>query len=807
MSLMYSITHSTIVRGMPILHKLTTRWQSTLFSAFSICALSSASNAFGQPEKDTQLNVNRQAPESLEEVVVTARRRNESMQDVPVSVSAFSGMELEDAQIRIAAQLAEYVPNLTFHTGAPIGGSTSTGSIYIRGVGSNEVSMGTEPGVGLYVDDVYIARSVGSVLALADIQSVQVLRGPQGTLFGRNSVGGAIVVQTEQPQEEFGGSINLTVGNDDLQEILATLNLPISESLRSRFSVLATERDGFVNNLDGGDDLGGQESLAGRGILDWEINEAWSLTLSADATSAKDTAVPSVLLGLVPEVPGSGVPSQIQALSNLNQNCGGASVLEDSGNPYCIDQQYIVGAFDGFGGYLAPNEIFDSQGSERFDNKSNLDIFGTSLRLEWNPDENLTFRSITAWRELDGFWSSNSDHSPNPGAEAKNDYEQEQFSQEFQLLGSALSESLDWIIGAYYLQEEGENLNIVNFPAVVFRSGGSFDTSSLAMFAQGSYSITDSLEWTLGVRYTEEKKEYDTVGFQEVIGLLLNPVTGDILDLRDSPFPFVTGDTPDLSFYEVSPAASLSWRLTENLMAYLSYSEGYKSGGYEQRLGPDTETVPRFEPEYSEVVELGIKSALLDGQLTANAAIFHNDYSGLQISVTDGVAPTLTNAGDATIVGAEAEIAWKVAEGTRFDFSLGWLDADYDELTQRAVVSGVSLENMLPNISEWQTNVSVSHRFDLAGLGQLTPRLDWSWRSEYAVDAINTPLLVQEDLHIINASLSFKAMGDQWSVVLAGRNLTDEEYLVSGLAQYSIGQIEGQYARPREWSLSVKYEF
>ncbi len=743
----------------------------------------------------------------VDEIVITARRREESLQDTPIAVSVMDAGALEARQVENVAQVSEAVPNMTFHTGAPIGGGTTTGSIFIRGIGSNEVSLGTEPGVALYVDDVYLSRSVGSVLDLADVESVQVLRGPQGTLFGRNSVGGAILVQTRRPEEGFSGSVRLATGTDNRAEIQGALNAPLAETVLSRFSAMVARRDGFVDNLDGGEDLGDTDRFAARGTIDWRPQDGLVISLSADGTHARESAVPSVLLGLVPVIPGTPVPSQIESLANLNAACGGASVVGNSGNPACIDQQYIRGPFAGYGGYVSPDPIFDSQGSSPFQNESKLDVWGTSLRIEWVTESGLTLRSISAFRDLDAFWPGNSDHSPNPGAEAKNDFDHQQFTQEVQLLGTALDARLEWIAGGYFLDEDGTNLNVVHFPAVIFRSGGVFETEAKAVFLQGTYDLTDAVEVTAGLRYTDERKKYFTGDYQAIIGLLLDPVNQIYQDLRDTPIPFVTGPTPPRDFEELTPYASVAWRPTPTLTTYLSYSEGYKSGGYEQRLAPGASSAPSFDPESAEVYEAGLKSVIADGQLRINTAIFHTDYEDMQISVVDGLAPTLTNAGDATIDGAELEISWSPLAALEASFNLGWLDASYDRLTDRAQFSGVTLDNDLPNTSEWQSGASLAWSFFLSGGSTLTPRVDWSWRSSYFIDSANTPLLEQGDLHLLNASLTFAAPDDRWALVLSGRNLTDEDYLVSGMAQYSVGQIEGQFARPREWDLTLRINF
>lgn len=749
-------------------------------------------------------------PVALEEIVVTARRREESLANTPVAVTALSASQLQVMQINTLDKIADHVPNLTFQPGAPTGGGVTTPSVFIRGVGSAETSLGTQPGVGLYVDDVYIARSIGSVLDLIDVASIQVLRGPQGTLFGRNNIGGAIVIRSTPVARDLAGSIELVTGNDHRRDIQASIDVPFSDTVRARVAGISAYRDGYVTNLDADDsdeDFGSTDRTGAAVAFEWDASENFKLTLRGDLTRARETAAPSVLLGLVETIPGTTTPSMIQAVSNLQGTCFGASVLGNSGNPDCIDQQFILGAFQARDGYVTQEVIFDSQGSEPFANRTKTDIGGASATMEWNINDGLTLKSITAWRETDAFWPSNSDHSANPGIETKVDFDHRQFSQELQLLGDSFGGSFRWIAGAYYLDEKGEELNVVAFPAVIFRSGGGYTTESTAVFAQGSYDVSEKLELTAGARYTHERKTYDTLSNQEIIGVLLDPFTRTFLDLRATPVPFVTGDTPPITGDEVTPYASINYRWTPDVMSYLSYSEGYKSGGYEQRLAPGTPEVPRFDPEYLRMFELGLKSTLLEGRMSLAAALFHADYTDMQITVVDGVAPTMTNAGDATIQGAELEIAWRPVPGFILNANAGYIDAHYDRLTERALNSGVTLDNALPNTPEFQAAVGAQYGIDLGEKWSLTPRVDWAHRSFLYVDSANSPLLRQDDVSLLNASLSLATRDDRWLITLSGRNLTDEAYLVSGLAQYSIGEIEGQYARPREWNLSLMFSF
>ena len=752
----------------------------------------------------------REEADDGDRVVITARRREEELQDVPVAVTAVSSAELERRQIDTIAQIGESVPNLTFQTGAPTGTGASTPSVFIRGIGSSETSLGTEPGVGLYVDDVYIARSVGSVLDLVDPESVQVLRGPQGTLFGRNSVGGAMLIRSRRPGDTFGGWIEGETGSYDRRDLKFSMDVPLADTLRTSISALTANRDGYVES-DDSEAMGNIDRVAGRFALEWDATPDLLVSFAADAMKADETAGMAVLLGLVDFIPGTQFvpggpfPSEIFAVTNNAAACGGASTSGNSGNPACIDRQYIGGPFRTAGGYQAETAIFDSQGSRPYGNTAITEVSGASLRFDWTLSPSLTFKSITAYRQLDAFWASNSDHTPRPGIETKNDQDQNQLTQELQLLGEG--DNFNWVVGAFYMHEEGDALNVVAFPSVIFRSGGGFETDSTALFAQGTYEIVPSLELTLGARYTEETKSYDTLNNQQVIGVLVDVPSRTWLDFRASPIPFVTGATPDLDTNETTPLANLSWHVTDDFMTYVSFARGYKSGGYEQRLAPGTLAVPRFEPEYVDTYEVGAKGTMLDGRMTLAGAIFNSDYTDMQISVVDGVAPTITNAGDATLKGAELEVSYEPIDDLRINAFAGYLDAQYDSLSPRALASGITLNSRLPNTSEWQYGASVSYEFAIADGFVLKPHIDWSYRTSLELDSANMPLLHQPGYSLVNAVLTLAPTDDTWALSLSGRNLTDEAYLVSGIAQYNIGEIEGQYARPQEWALSLKYRY
>jgi len=798
-----------------------------------------------------------EAVSAIEEIIVTARKREEPLQKTPVAITAFSGDDLESLQVDNVSQAAEFAPNLVFDSGAPVSGSSATASIFIRGIGSSEFSLGTEQGVGLYVDGVYLARSVGGVLDLVDVESLQVLRGPQGTLFGRNTVGGAILIQSARPAEELGGSIRFTTGDDTRADLKASVDVPFGSTLRSRFSFLRTLRDGYVENLDGGEDLGSDNAFTGRGVLEWTPSDRVSFSLAADYTRERESAAPHVLLalpeGLQPMLDDAGMPTglftnfaidprpqsewdestsyfEIYSNGRMGITCGnrdvsmGDGVLDD-----CIDQDYILGPYRTYGGYSTRRQVFEDQIAQPYENASDLDVRGVALTAEFELG-GATLKSITAFRDLDGYWPRNADHSAAPGLETKNEFEQEQLTQELQLLGTAFGDSLDWILGLYYLDEEGEHLDDVGFPNFIFRSGGIFTIETWAAFAQGAWRMGERWELTAGARYTSEEKTYDPDDNQVIRASLSANLFPDMddsttieqqrdrlrADILAGQFPLipvqfqpalVSNNTPNLDITETTPYVSLSFDVAENFLTYISYSRGYKSGGYEQRVAPPPAPAPRFLPEFADVYEFGFKSTIFGGSMRFNGAVFYTDYEDMQISLTDGSAPTISNAGDATIQGFELEAAWLPSPALRIDAALGYLDAGYDSVHPRAVASGVQLDNDLPNVADLNFSLSASYEFGLVNGGALTPRVDFSYRSDVANDAANTPELKQDAVNLLNASLAYTSPGERWSLVAAGRNLLDEEYLVTGLADPIVGYVEGIYARPSQWSLSLKVSF
>ena len=787
-----------------------------------IAGLSLGQTALAQEQRESG------ASEILEELVVTARRREEGLQNAPIAISAYTGETLEYRGVTKLDEITRFVPNLTIENNPSFGGASNSAAIYIRGIGQKEFLPTSEPGVGLYVDGVYIARSVGAILDLIDIERLEVLRGPQGTLFGRNTIGGAINITTVTPEpgDEFGGEIGAAYGTDDRINLRGALNIPMGDTLAARVSVASFQQDGYVDRSDG-IDLGNDDTITGRLAVAWRPSDRLSLDFRLDATRDKENGPAMELLGIdftdLSQLNGlvAAVPPPMAFVHNITtaavgpgQPCAatdaaGNGITSNPNSPNCYDNRYV--GKDGKNDGTAPA-------------RSESDVLGLSADISYEISDNLTLRSITAWRDLDSEFARDGDHSPHRISQFQDTLEQTQFTQELQLLGTY--ERMNWIAGIYYFAEDGDNENTLDFTITNFRSGGEFDNKSMAAFAQLTYDFTDQLHLTVGGRYTDESKKFhpDQVIYQNYyagISQVLPP--GHPLAALDAPFLQAgTRILPDLEkeleINEFTPMVNLSYDFADNLMAYVTYSEGFKSGGFTQRVfppvippftappgTPDIDLIPTYEPEFVDVYELGFKSTLLDGRMRFNGAIFHTDYDDLQVQVFNSVAPVTENIGSASIDGVELEMQTAPGDGWLVEASLSWLDAGYDEIGTDLTLIGS--DNEFERVPEWASSVGVSKELMLNEMGSLVVRVDWSYRDDTYNDAYNTEILKTDAYHLWDASVRWTNTQEDLSVILSGRNLGDEEFLVTGVYGTAFQSYEGIFDRGRQWLFEVRKNF
>ena len=764
----------------------------------------------------------------IEEVVVTARRREEGLQSAPIAISAYTGDSLDYRGVTRLDQIAKFAPGLTLENNPSFGGASNSAAIYLRGIGQKEFLPTTEPGVGLYVDGVYVARSVGAILDIVDVERIEVLRGPQGTLFGRNTIGGAISVVTRQPEigGDVQGSIGASVGNDSLLNLNASIEGTLSDTAAARLSVASFNQDGYVQRADG-IDLGDDDTLTARLAVNWQPTDALSGQISVDMTRDRENGPAMQLIGIdftdlsqlagvvaAPPPPMAFIHNVTTAALGPGQPCAatntaGQCVTSNPASANCYDSRYI-GA--------------DGQNEGTAPAFSETDLLGFAATFTYELSDSLTLKSITASRSLESQFARDGDHSPHRISQFHDDLEQDQFSQELQLLGSA--EKLEWILGAYYFNEDGFNENTLDFTVSNFRSGGSFDNEAWAAFAQATYDLTDALHLTLGGRFTDEQKSFtpDQIIYQNYYAGFSNLVPADNpLAALDAPF-LQAGERilplleKDIDISEFTPMANLAFDLSDDIMVYLSYSEGFKSGGFTQRVfppivapftapagTPDIDLIPTYDPEFVEVLELGFKGTFMDGRVRVNGALFTTDYEDLQVQVFNSVAPVTQNIGEASIEGLELEVVASPGNGWFAEASLSLLDANYDEIDTGNTL--IARDNDFERVPETAASLGLSRELLLGDNGTLILRGDWSYRSKTFNDAYNTALLETDSTDLIDASVRWLSADEAWTVTLSGINLTDEEYLVSGVYGTAFQSFEGLFDRGRELRLEVRRDF
>ena len=769
---------------------------------------------------------------ALEEVVVTARKREENLQSTPISISAFTSNELAQRQIRSTDQLADATPNLTFDSYAPSSGNNASSQIYIRGIGQSDFTAVTDPGVGLYVDGVYYARSIGGNMGFLDLERIEVLRGPQGTLFGRNTIGGAIALHTRRPDNELAGSAEVEVGSDKMLNGTAHLNIPIAEGLYSSLGITKRTRDGYVKRVQlaerqlsgvalptDGKLLGDDDSFAARGAIVWEASDTLNFFMTADYTNNNENGSPATSLGLNEQ---QTFPYHVNTFENGQAFGGNCPMFPPptlpegergtNNNFMCLNDTWY-------------RNVYESEGTAEI--TSELTMWGISLEASWEATEWLAIKSISAYRNIDAYSARDGDGTPYRVFHTQDPFDQHQFSQELQFSGS--TDKLKWLMGLYYFEEKADNPNPVQLPDVTVGaiiSGGKANNDNFAVFSQVTYDFTNKWSLTGGLRFTDETKRFTPYSTADGFYVQGGPGSPNVL-YYDCP----TGQEPgcngvngrrfldgqgmlppgeyERSFDDWTPMVNVAYQATDDLMAYATYSEGFKSGGFDQRFifgnpnGPSS-----FEPETATTYEVGMKSSWADNTFRLNLAAFFTDYEDMHIIVRQDFAPITFNAGKAEIKGFELESTWVPTPAWIIQANVGYIDAEYITLDESVKTVGITLDHKLPQTAEWTGNLGIAYTHQFAKWS-VTPRVDWSYTDDVYNNAENTPQLMQDAYDLVNASITLMSEDGAWEFMLGGRNLGDKTILVAGSSAYGTGSgyLEGTFAREREWSFSAKYSF
>ena len=636
----------------------------------------------------------------MEEIKVTARKREEGLQDTPIAVTVFSGESLEARGLQRIDEIAGLTPNMSFDNINTNGGGGNSAAVYLRGVGQRDFLPSADPGVGIYVDGVYHARSIGSVLDIIDIDRIEVLRGPQGTLFGRNTTGGAISIHTQKPHEEFEGKVRVRVGIDDRIDVLGKINVPLSDNLYMNATVAKFDQDGFVVNPLNGMDTGDDDTFAMRGALRWQANNNFEINISGDYSRDRENGQARVVTQnpnrVVDLTPGQNIFNHnflLGANSPLNPANGGPGI-NNPGTP--IPREFsncdatpanIAGTTSGCANV---NTIALGKNTSTMPTFSNHDIYGFSGTVDWQVSDNLEIKSITAYRNVDSTFAHDGDSTPFFLSWVRDEiYMQEQFTQEIQLLGTAVNDRLQWIIGGFYFTEDGNNYNPVDFASIDIESGAKFDHESIAGFAQGTFDVTDKLHITAGIRYTDDTKDFIVTsdGMNSTPGVHFPMGNSGVVNIQSAVPAFappgilvklIADGTTTLKADDWTPMANISYDWNDDLMTYFTYSEGFKSGGVQQRnAGVFGGAAPTYDPEFVESFEVGFKYNHPNGNFVLNVAAFYADYTDIQLETLapEGIAPQLDNAGEGEIKGFELESRWSPLDTLFLEVALGHLDA------------------------------------------------------------------------------------------------------------------------------------
>ena len=742
--------------------------------AVSLLALAMPAMAQDAGQSGGQKAEGTQDAATLDTIKVTARRREESIQDVPVAISAFGEEELKDLQASAIDGLQGAVPNANIVQGR---GSANSVNAFIRGIGQPDALQTFDPGVGLYVDDVYYSRINGALFSLFDVSQVEVLRGPQGTLYGKNSTGGAIKVNTKNPFDHEGGSAEITLGDYGRKEGRVYFSGKLSETVAASIAAAKITNDGYVENRAGGDDFNDDDTEALRLKLAFNPSENFRATLAIDHTKQD---------------------------ANLSMGRPMANLIQTSAFPAGIKvlQPGETGDWD----HGAETSFAPGKGQQ-------LKHDGISLSMEWDLSQAWRLKSISAFRKLKTHSFIDIDASKYELGDVLVALNQQQKSQEFQLHYDNGS-NLHATFGAYWMEENvpsyqeayaDDLYTFLGTPVSFLRTiEDDLTTTSTAAFAHVNWEFAPT--WTLaaGVRWTRDEKDYERTT-STFWGPALAALNGTV------PFPRTSA-----SWTAVTPSISLQKAFSDNVMGYVSANRGYKSGGFNGRANSAYDVLhAKYDPEFVWTYEAGLKAQSADGRRRGGITAFVSDYKDFQARVSQdvGTFPVL-NAAELGIKGLELEGGAMVGKATTITGQLSWLDAQYDRFDDFRLDPGypgfdlnVSHDHV-PFSPKVTARVGVQHGFDLANGSRLAIGGDISYRGTTWLSVDNRDVLKQDYYSVVGVYGVWDSPQYKWQVRAGIRNLTDESYMVEGQEFASVGNIQtAYYGLPRNMYLSVRYNF
>ena len=739
-------------------------------------------------------------------VVVTAQRREENLLDVPLSVSAFQGDLLTELGVQTLDEVAKISPNVTLEVSR---GTNNTLSAFIRGVGQQDPVPGFEAGVGIYVDDVYLNRPQGAVLEVYDVERIEVLRGPQGTLYGRNTIGGAVKYVTKGLADEPSLKARGAYGSYNQADIVASGSLPLSDTVRVGAGVAFFTRDGFGENLFTGEENYNKDVAAYRLSAEWDVTDKLQLRIAGDYMNDESSARQGHRL-----IPDRFPPFTYPVLDNVYDTRAGLDAVEQR-----------------------------------------VEVKGSVLVAEYEVNDKISLKNILAYREDESSSPIDFDSLPEADVDVPAINYNDQLSNEFQI--NYAGDRLNGILGAYYLDANASTVfdvlltttgALISAPGLNAQTIGDVGTETWSIFGDFTYDLNDQFTIAVGGRYTEDERS-SIVRRRTLVGGLSPELGGNGV-----PIATTSNFTGSEKFDDFSPRVSLTYKPVDDHTLYATYAQGFKGGSFDPRgqttqtpdfdqsgtVTPDeVQAFMLFEPEEVDSYEIGWKSNMLDRRLQSSLAVFYMDYKDVQIPGSTGVdanndgvfesfAGVTTNAGAATLWGVELESTallgeqiFNESDAFSASTSIGYINAQYDEFL--TIIGGNTVDladqRVVQNTPEWTGSLRLSYDTPFNILlkeGRLTINQLTSYRGDSSQFEVPSPI-DQEAYTLVDLSLRWKENGSRWGFALTGKNLTDERYRVSGYNFINPangaptlgleGVLTGFYGDPRTIQFGVDYQF
>lgn len=767
---------------------------------------------------------------SLEEVVVTAQFRREKLQETPLAITAVTADMIEQRGLTRIEDIQKTAPNVSLR----LAGNTNGQAVqaFIRGIGQTDSNLVLEPGVGVYVDDVYQGTLFGSTFDLLDLERVEVLRGPQGTLFGKNAIGGAIRLVSQQPTGRGEGWVELTGGDFDRIDMKGGFDVTVvPDTIFLRASGFSKKRSGYVDVIDfacarpaeaapvagapadppyrlspqtsAGSGCkvgtqGGEDVKGARVALRILASPAVELNLAGDYIDNSSEAVASELVAVDAGMISNGAFgafNQTFAIPNFGVPFDGRFVPPEHYQTYAT-----------YSGLLRNNGPGNAVTSTSIPAVNTVRSWGLQGTADFNISDQLQLKSITAYRAYDGATSAIVQNAPITIGYNYNVFLHNQFSQELRLTGTALSDRLEWAVGGFYFRGANTLKGEVSLNpfGVNFSQNDPSNVKDTAFFAQGTYHFLERFSITAGARYTQETKDF----------------------IYRHNF---TAEPPEQTYKEWTPRASLDVQLTPEALVYVSYAKGFRAGGFNPRPFTPTQLTP-FEPEYLDSYEAGFKTEWFNRSLVLNGAVFLGDYTNL---ILNSSRPDLAgvpflgplNVGQAEIRGVEIEFTARPVGELTINGSFGLADYKFKDLGSSVGCADPSVTAPVPGVNcvagnplysskpigtpASTANLGIEYMFKLADSGSLTPRLDASYQSEVFWSNDNSNRSRTPGLTLLDARLTYTTPSEAWALAFGVTNLTDKFYFMNynDLIAGGLGILEGQPSRPREWSISLRHKF